>query len=219
MKTIEIIGFKRANLGKKEARALRAETNVPCILYGGKEQVAFHTPAFLLRDLVYTPNVHKVELTIEGKKVDCIMQDIQFHPVNEMILHVDFLQLEADKPAKIEIPVKFMGASPGVLQGGRLAQKLFKIKVKALPKDLPDFIEVDISDLQLGKSVRVSDIKTKNVAILNNPALPIATVEVTRALKAEPGAADAKGAPAKGAAPAKAAEAKAAPAAKAAPKK
>ena len=214
MKTIEIIGFKRANLGKTEARALRDETNVPCILYGGKEQVAFHTPAFLLRDLVYTPNVHKVELTIDGKKVDCIMQDIQFHPVNEMILHVDFLQLLEDKPAKIEIPVKFMGASPGVLQGGRLAQKLFKIKVKALPKNLPDFIEVDISNLQIGKSVRVSDIKTPNVVVINNPSLPIATVETTRALKAEPGAEAAKGA-----APAKAADAKAAPATKAAPKK
>src|SRR6185437_756537 len=206
MKTLEIIRFKRANLGKKDARELREETNVPCILYGGKEQVAFHTPAFLLRDLVYTPNVHKVALTIDGKKTECIMQDIQFHPVNDMILHVDFLQLDEKKPVKMEIPVKFVGTSPGVMQGGRLAQKLMKIKVKGLPKDLPDFIEVDITALQIGKSVRVSDIKTPNVAILQNASLPIATVETTRALKAEPGAetpAAAKAADTKAAAPAK----------------
>jgi len=204
MKTIEIIGFKRANLGKKDARLLREETNVPCILYGGKEQVAFHTPAFLLRDLVYTPNVHKVALTVDGKKTECIMQDIQFHPVNEMILHVDFLELDDKKAVKMDIPVKFVGTSPGVMQGGRLAQKLMKIKIKALPKDLPDFIEVDISSLQIGKSVRISDIKTPNVVLLQNSSLPIATVETTRALKSDAGA--------EGAAPAKAADAKAAPA-------
>jgi large subunit ribosomal protein L25 len=185
MKKLEIIGFKRANLGKTESKKLRLETNVPCVLYGGKEQTHFHTPAFLFRDLVYTPEVHIVDLTIEGKKHECIMQDIQFDPVNDQILHVDFLELIADKPVTMDIPVKFMGAAPGVMQGGKLMVKLPKVTVKALPKNLPDFIEVDVTMLDLGKSVRVGDIVPKNYTILNSPTLPLASVQIPRALKLE----------------------------------
>ncbi|MFL5729187.1 MAG: 50S ribosomal protein L25/general stress protein Ctc [Cytophagaceae bacterium] len=185
MKKIEIIGFKRANLGKTESKKLRLETNVPCVLYGGKEQTHFHAPAFLFRDLVYTPEVHIVDLTIEGKQHECIMQDIQFDPVNDMILHVDFLELVADKAVKMDIPVKFVGAAPGVMQGGKLMIKLPKVTVKALPKNLPDFIEVDVTKLDLGKSVRVGDIKPKNFTILNSPSLPLASVQIPRALKLE----------------------------------
>jgi large subunit ribosomal protein L25 len=185
MKKLEIIGFKRANLGKTESKKLRLETNVPCVLYGGKEQTHFHAPAFLFRDLVYTPEVHIVDLSIEGKKHECIMQDIQFDPVNDQILHVDFLELVADKPVTMNIPVKFMGAAPGVMQGGKLMVKLPKVTVKALPKNLPDFIEVDVTMLDLGKSVRVGDIVPKNYTILNSPTLPLASVQIPRALKLE----------------------------------
>ncbi|QMU26799.1 50S ribosomal protein L25/general stress protein Ctc [Adhaeribacter radiodurans] len=183
MKTLEIIGFKRANLGKKESKDLRAEANVPCVLYGGSEQVAFYSPAILFRDLVYSPDVHIVDLNIEGTHYKAIMQDLQFHPVNEMLLHVDFLELKEDKEVKIEVPVRFVGVSPGVLSGGKLVAKLRKLKIKALPANLPDSIDVDISDLELGRSVKVGKIKAEGYTILSNPASPVATVTIPRALK------------------------------------
>lgn len=183
MKTLEIIGFKRANLGKKESKDLRAESNVPCVLYGGSEQVAFYSPAILFRDLVYSPEVHIVDLNIEGTHYRAVMQDLQFHPVNDMLLHVDFLELNDEKEVKIDVPVRFTGVSPGVLAGGKLVTKLRKLKIKALPANLPDYVEVDISDLELGRSVKVNKIKAANYTILSNPASPVATVAIPRALK------------------------------------
>ena len=183
MKSLEIIGFKRANLGKRESKQLRLDANVPCVLYGGEEQVHFFAAMFLFRDLVYTPNAYKVDLTVEGKKYSCILQDIQFHPVNDMILHADFLLLKEDKEVKMDIPVKITGTSPGVIKGGKLISKLKKVKVKALPKNLPDFVEADISALEIGKSLRVSDLQTGNYTFLNNKALPVVSVETTRALR------------------------------------
>ena len=187
MKTIEIIGFKRANLGKKESKQLREDSNVPCVLYGGTDQVHFYAPMFLFRDLVYTPNAHKVGLTVGNQTYECILQDIQYHPVNEMILHADFLQLRPDKEVKMEIPVSFVGTAPGVQKGGKLVQKLKKIKVKALPANLPDFINVDISNLDLNKSIKIGDLKDLNYTILNSKNLPIATVDVPRGLKGQAG--------------------------------
>ena len=184
MKTLEIIGFKRANLGKAQTKELRNESYVPGVLYGGAEQVHFYAPAILFRDLVYSPEVYEVDLNIEGTHYRAIMQDVQFHPVNEMLLHVDFLQLQDDKPVKMEIPVKMVGTSPGVIVGGKLVTKLRKLKVKALPANLPDYIEVDISDLELGKSIKVGKINTGgNYEILTNALAPVATVTIPRALK------------------------------------
>jgi large subunit ribosomal protein L25 len=206
MKTLEIIGFKRANLGKQESKKLREESNVPCVLYGGKEQIHFHAPMFLFRDLVYTPNVHKVKLTVEGKSYDCILQDVQFHPVNEMLVHADFLELQEDKPVKMDIPVSFKGQAPGVLKGGKLIPKLKKVTVKALPKNLPDTIEIDVSTLELNKSIKVGDVKTDKYTILNAKTNPIVSVQVPRALKL--GDETPAGAPEAAAAAAPAAEAK-----------
>ena len=183
MKTIEIIGYKRANLGKKEAKQLRKEANAPCVLYGGQEQVHFHTPMALLRDLVYTPEAHFVHLSIDDKHYRCILQDIQFHPVNEMILHVDFLQILDDKPIKMQIPTQVIGKAPGVTKGGSLAKKLRKLPIVAYPKDMPAHIEVDISALELGQMVRVRDIKTTNYTILAAPGIPVASIEIPRALR------------------------------------
>ena len=183
MKTVEIIGFKRANLGKKESKDLRLEGNAPCVLYGGKEQIHFYAPMILFRDLVYTPDAHMVDLNIEGTEYKCILQDIQFHPVSETILHADFLQLFEKKAVKMDIPVKYEGTAPGVIAGGRLISKLRKITVKALPANMPDYITLDISKLGLGKSVKVADITPENYEILNNPAISIATVEIPRALR------------------------------------
>ena len=183
MKSLEIIGYNRANLGKTESRDLRTQGSVPCVLYGGQEQIHFHTPAYLFKDLVYSPEAAFVKVNIEGKEVDAVLQAIQFHPVNEMILHADFLQLFDDRAVKMEVPVRTEGTSPGVVAGGKLIFKQRKLTVKALPKDMPDFISLDISKLELGKSARVSEIETKNYQILNAPATPIVTVEIPRALR------------------------------------
>ena len=124
MKTIDLIGYKRDVQGKKMVKALRQDAQVPCVLYGGKDTVHFHMPMILFRDLVYTPEVYLVNLNIEGDEYHCILQDIQFHPVSEIILHADFLQLFDDKKVKVEIPVKFSGTSPGIQKGGKLISKL-----------------------------------------------------------------------------------------------
>lgn len=183
MRTVEIIGYKRANLGKAEAKRLRAESYVPCVLYGGKEQIHFYSPMILFRDLVYTPEAAFVKLNIEGDEYSAIMQDFQFHPVNEIILHIDFLELSEDKYIKMDIPVKLTGTAPGVIQGGKLVSKLRSVKIKALPKDMPDTIQLDVSSLDLGKSIKVASIEAKNFEILNNPRVTVATVEIPRALK------------------------------------
>ena len=183
MKTIEIIGYQRANLGKQEAKRLRREANAPCVLYGGQEQVHFYTPMALLRDLVYTPNAHFVDLTIGGNAYACILQDIQFHPVSEMILHVDFLQIFDNKQIKMQIPTVLTGQAPGVTKGGMLTKKMKKLPVLAYPKDMPAHIQVDVSTLELGKMVRVRDIKTVNYTILASPGIPVVSVEIPRALR------------------------------------
>jgi large subunit ribosomal protein L25 len=183
MKTVEIIGYKRANLGKKESNDLRAEGSVPCVMYGGKEQVHFSAPMILFRDLVYTPDAHMVNLNIEGTIYRCILKDIQFHPVSETILHADFLQVFEDKPVKMDIPVRMEGTSPGVIGGGKLNIKNRKLTVKATPDSLPDYIPVDISKLALGKSIKVGELKAEGYEILTSPNVSIATVEIPRALR------------------------------------
>ena len=188
MKTVEIIGYRRANLGKADSQKLRDEGLVPCVLYGGSDQVHFKAPMILFRELVYSPDVATVELNVEGTIYKAILQDIQFHPVSEMILHADFLELREDKEVKLDIPVRFVGVSPGVLAGGKLTTKLRKLKVKALPANLPDYINVDISDLELGRSVKVSKIQAEGYTILTNPSAPVATVTIPRALKQQQGA-------------------------------
>ena len=185
MKTVEIIGYKRANLGKSASKHLRNEGNAPCVLYGGKEQIHFYTPMYLFKELVYSPEVAFVKLNIEGDEYDAILQDIQFHPVNDTILHADFLQLFEDKPIKMEVPLKFVGNSPGMVKGGKLMQKLRKLSIKALPANFPEYITIDISDLDLGKSVKVGKIQTDNFEILNNEMVSIATVAIPRVLRSE----------------------------------
>ncbi len=183
MKTVEIIGYERANLGKSESKRLRSEGNVPCVLYGGKEQIHFHSPMILFKDLVYTPEARFVHLNIEGVEKKAILQDIQFHPVSEVILHADFLELFDDKKIKMQIPVKLEGNAPGVMKGGKLIPKMRHLDVKALPKDMPEYIKVDVSKLELGKTVKVKSIEQKDFEILNSPLVSVASVEVPRAMR------------------------------------
>ena len=183
MKKVEIIGYKRANLGKAESKKLRSESFVPCVIYGGEEQIHFSSPVILFRDLVYTPEARFVELNIEGEIKKAILQDIQFHPVSEVILHADFLELFDDKLIKMSIPVVTNGVAPGIQSGGKLIMKMPRLMIRSLPKDMPESIDVDISKLELGKSIKVADLVSKEYEILTNPLVSICSVNIPRVMK------------------------------------
>ncbi len=185
MKTLEIIGFKRANLDSASLTELREAGNVPCVVYGPgiSEQIHFYSPIILFRDLIYTPEVHLVELNVEGTIIKAILKEAQFHPVSEMILHADFVAYSEEKAIKFEIPVKVVGSSPGIAKGGKLEMKTRALKVKGLAKDLPDFIEVDITSLDLGKSFKVEDLSVEGFEILTSPNVSVVTVGIPRALR------------------------------------
>ena len=185
MKKLEIIGFKRANLDSASLSELRESGNAPCVVYGPgiKEQIHFYSPIILFRDLIYTPEVHMVDLNIEGTIIKAVLKDAQFHPVSEALLHADFVAFAEDKAIKFEIPVKVVGSSPGLAKGGKLELKTRVLKVKGLAKDFPDVIPVDISKLDLGKSFKVEDVKVEGFEILTNPNVSILTIGIPRALR------------------------------------
>lgn len=183
MKTIEIIGYKRANLGKTESARLREEGNVPCVVYGGDKQVHFYSPMILFRDLVYTNEAHFVHLNIEGEECQAILQEIQFHPVSEVILHADFLRISEDRKIKMDIPVRLIGQAPGVQKGGTLIRKRATLKAYAFPKDMPDHIDVDVSTLDFHHAIKVGDLKIENVEFIDPKQASVAVVEVPRAAK------------------------------------
>ena len=180
METIEIIGYNRANLGKKDSTKLRDEGNVPCVIYGGEEQIHIHSPMILFRELVYSPGAKFVKLNIEGVEKDAILQDIQFHPVSEIILHADFLELKDNKKIKMDIPVKILGDAPGVKQGGKILMRIRKLSLMAYPKNMPSFVEVDISGLELGQSIKVEDLLNDEYDILNSPLVSVVSVNIPR---------------------------------------
>ena len=190
MKTIEIIGYQRANLGKKEAKRLRAEGNVPCVVYGGEEQVHFYAPMILFRNLVYTADAHFAHLNIEGVEKQCILQDIQFHPVNETILHADFLELHEGKKVKMDIPILLKGTPIGVGKGGKLMFKRRSLRIEALPKNMPENLELDVSSLDFGRAAKVEDVETGDFKVSEDPSLSIAVIEVPRALRGGGAASD-----------------------------
>ena len=184
MQTFELKANKRENLGKTNTKQLRKEGMVPCVLYGGDETIHVST---LLKDfdkLVYTPNVHLVKLNVDGTVYDTIIQDIQFHPVSDEAIHVDFLRVFEDKPVVMEVPVKLKGLAPGVKAGGKLNLEKRKLKVKALAKDMPDYLEVDITELGLGKGIKVGTLSYDNLEILNNKNQVVVSVKLTRAARA-----------------------------------
>jgi large subunit ribosomal protein L25 len=183
MKTIEIIGYRRANLGKTGSQKLRDEGLVPCVLYGGDEQVHFYSPMILFRDLVYTNEAHFVHLNIEGEESQAILQEIQFHPVSEVILHADFLRVSETRKIKMNIPARLVGLSPGVSKGGALVQKRSSLKVYAFPKDMPDHIDVDVSSLDFHHAIKVGDIQVANLEFVDPKQASVAVVEVPRAAK------------------------------------
>jgi large subunit ribosomal protein L25 len=185
MKSVSIECTPRENVGKSAVKSLRKQKMVPCILYGGKDNIAFAANVKAFKKIVYTPEVFVINLNIDGNEHQAVMKDIQFHPVTDEILHVDFMKVEEGKPMVLNIPVKLSRVAPGVKQGGKLHTKIRSLQVKAKPADLPDFIEVDINRLNLGKSIKVGDLKVKGLEILNAKNTVIASVKITRVVVIE----------------------------------
>ena len=198
MKTVEIIGYKRANLGKTSSQKLREDGLVPCVLYGGEQQIHFYSPMSLFRELVYTNEAHFVHINVEGEEFQAILQEVQFHPVSEIILHADFLKIAEDRKVKMNIPVRLVGQAPGVAKGGTLVRKKASLKVGALPKDMPDHIDVSVAELDFHHAIKVGDINTAGLDFLDPKQTAVAVVEVPRAAKMA--AEEAAAAPAEGAA-------------------
>ncbi|MFY9308496.1 MAG: 50S ribosomal protein L25/general stress protein Ctc [Bacteroidia bacterium] len=213
MKSVSISGSPRANVGKKDANALRGAKQIPCVLYGGKEQIHFAAPEASFKNLIYTPDVHTVNLEVGGNKYHAILQEAQFHVINDSLLHVDFLEIQPGKPVVMNIPVKTTGTSPGVRAGGRLVKKLKTLRAKGLVEKMPDTIDIAIDALEIGGSVRVRDIKIDGLTFLNAGNVTVVSVETTRAVAQE----EAKAPAATAAAPAAKAAAPAAAAAAAKP--
>jgi large subunit ribosomal protein L25 len=187
MKSVTIKGQKRESLGKKESKKLRAQELVPAVLYGGEDVVHFTVPFSELRKLVYTPSVYLIDIDIDGETHKAIMQDIQWHPVEELILHVDFMKVTDEKPVKISVPVKLNGLSKGVKAGGKLKQNLRFLKVKAFAKNLPDVIDVDVTKLGIGQSIKVGELTVGNLDFLDNKSNMVVSVITSRAAKSAMG--------------------------------
>ena len=184
MKSISIKATKREVVGKKEAKRLRGEGLVPGVLYGGEEPIHFQAPEKEFKSLIYTPNVYLVNLDIDGTVYQSIIQDTQFHPVEEQLMHVDFLRTSDEKMVKVEIPVKTEGFAKGIRKGGKLKLNLRTLKVKAMVKHLPDTIDINVDDLDLGQSYKVGSLQRENLEFLNAKAVPVVTIMITRAARA-----------------------------------
>jgi large subunit ribosomal protein L25 len=198
MKSVKIEGQKRSESGKKATRQLRSQGQVPAIIYGGKETVAFSAPTLAFRGLVYTPEFQIAEVVVDGTTYRCIMKDLQFDVVTDELSHVDFLELDESRKVIATLPLKFVGQSQGVKDGGRLETKMKSLNIRCFPQYLKECIEVPIDNLQLHGNIRVEDVVAENMEILNSPRIPIASVVTTRALRTEEAAATKAAAPAKG---------------------
>jgi len=180
MKTFDIKGKKRDSLGKKATKALRVSELVPCVLYNEKENTHFAVEEKAFQYLIYTPNVYIINIDIDGKKSQAVMQDVQFHPVTDKILHADFLEINDKKKVNFSIPVKLNGLAKGVTQGGKLMLKLRKLKVNGFAKDFPDTLDINVSELELGKTIKVGDLEFPKLTLLDSKNAVITTVKLTR---------------------------------------
>ena len=189
MKSITIQGTKRESVGKKSTKALRDAELVPCVVYGGAETLNFSAEERSFKGLVYTPEAHTVSIEVDGKTIPAVLQDIQFHPLTDKILHADFYQLSDDKPVVMEVPVRLTGRSKGVVAGGSMRQSFRKLKVKALPGNLPDEIVVDVTPLKIGSKLYVGDIKVEGFSFMHPDNAVVVAVKMSRtAMKGGAGA-------------------------------
>ena len=210
MKSVEIQGTPRTELGSKYAQAERKAGNVPCVIYGGETPVHFSAPILAFKALVYTPEAKTATITVDGNTVEAVIQDMQFHPVTDALMHIDFIQLVEGKAVTMNIPVVLHGQARGVLNGGKLKMVLRTLSVRALPNEMPESIELNITNLRIGKSIRVSDVVPAGYEILNADTAVIVTIKKARGAvdddEDEEGAAEEGGAEAAAEAPAEAAE-------------
>jgi large subunit ribosomal protein L25 len=181
MKTVKLSGSSRANVGKVNSKELRAKGHVPCVIYGGKEQIHFHADERAFKPIIFTPNAHIVEIDVEGKSYKTVLQEAQYHKINDKLIHVDFLEIIDGKPVTANIPVVLTGQSEGVKKGGKLVLKQRKLKVRGIADKLPDAIEISISNLDLGGSIAVGDLNIADVTLLNAKNVSVVAVNATRA--------------------------------------
>jgi large subunit ribosomal protein L25 len=180
MKSIEIKGSLRTELGKKSSKELRKTGNVPCVIYGKEKNVHFHAPELSFKNLIYTPEAHLVDLIIDNKAQKVVLKDVQYHPVSDKILHADFIEVFDDKPVIINIPIKVSGDSAGVIAGGKLVIKKRSLKVKGLPNDLPEHLNIDITNLKIHESVKVGDMSYDKIELLDQKKLMVLTIATSR---------------------------------------
>ena len=181
MKSITIKGSQRESVGKAASKALRNAGQVPCVLYGGDNVLHFSAPELAFKNIVYTPNVYTAAIELNGKTYNAILQDIQFDPVSDKIIHIDFYQLHKDKEITIEVPIQIEGTSPGIMAGGTLRIVNRKLKVKALPDNLPDFVLVNISGLEMGNKLYVTKLAQENYKIMHPDNTVVCQIRVSRA--------------------------------------
>ncbi|MBN1950495.1 MAG: 50S ribosomal protein L25/general stress protein Ctc [Bacteroidales bacterium] len=186
MKSIEIKATLRNELGKKQTKALRRQGLVPCVMYGGEENIHFTAQANELRHLLYTHDVFLVKLDINGKAYQAFLKDSQFHPVSDEVLHLDFIQIFDDKPAVVELPITVSGNSEGIRAGGKLRQRRRYLKVKGLLKDLPEYLDVDITKLKIGDFIKVNNLDYKNLELLDPAMAMVVGVSASRLSKGGP---------------------------------
>ena len=183
MNSISISGKKRVDVGKVNTKKLRKEGEIPCVLYGGEEVIHFSAPINDFRHLIYTPHVYLVDLEIDGSAHRAILKDIQYHPVTDSILHIDFMEIFTGKPVIIKVPVKITGFAEGVKAGGKLTLEHRRLTVKALPKDLPDDLTIDVTNLGLGKTIKVGELSYENFELLDPKNYVVVSVKLTRAAR------------------------------------
>ncbi len=192
MKSVQLSGSPRANVGKVDAKATREKGFVPCVIYGGKEQIHFQADIRAFKPIIFTPNAHIVEINLDGKVYKTVLQEAQYHKINDQLIHADFLEIQDGKPVTANIPVVIVGQSEGVKKGGKLVLKVRKLKARGIADKLPDTIEIDITKLDIGGSISVGDIQVEGATLLNAKNVSVVSIATTRAVAAET-----QGAPAK----------------------
>jgi len=180
MKTVSLSGSPRGSVGKKDAKELRANNRVPAVLYGGDEQMHFSVAETDIEKVVFTPDVFLFTLDVDGKKVEAVLVDIQFHPVTDRVIHVDFLEVIEGKPVRLKLPVQTTGNAIGVKNGGRLLTNYRRVTVMGLPKDFPDVVELDVTKLRIGQALRMKDIVFPGVTLLHDPEAVVVSVKTAR---------------------------------------
>ena len=189
MKTVSMSGSLRESVGKKDAKLQRSEGKIPCVLYGGKEQYKFVADEKSFHQIIFSPDSFFIKLDLDGKIFNCILKDIQYHPVSDTILHADFIEFEMDKPLTMSVPIQFTGNAPGLIKGGQLVKKFRKLNVRALPSDMPEAIVIDISELDIEQKITIGELVQEKYKILEKPERYVIAIRATRvSATTEPGA-------------------------------